>query len=172
VLVTDALREQAGDDATTARCLRSTIAVALARDGSTSVEVRLVTSDLAAAQRSFAAAAADRGRGGAAIGDNPRITMSAEVRTMLVNGGLDLRAQTTLVALASQHPLQLERIVADPAEAAAGLPARTVEVHGLPADIGFSSQSTAFRPAAVTPLPGGLVRLTWSFTTAAVPVLD
>ncbi|MGN6607711.1 MAG: hypothetical protein ACTHMS_11975 [Jatrophihabitans sp.] len=172
LVVTAALRAAAATDHAVQRCIDTSLPVAVVRGDGTDVEVREVSADLAAAKQQRARAAADRRRGGRALAANSRLTMSAAVRQQVEQGQLDLRAETTLVALSTQYRITLQRLVAVPAETAAGMPARTVEVAGLPADISFAAQATAFRPAAVTPLAGGVVRLTWAFSTAPVPVLD
>jgi hypothetical protein len=90
---------------------------------------------------------------------------------MLEAGGLDLRAATVLALMADRELLQVDAIDADPAETAAHLPARTVEITvtqpTLVADR-VRSLPTDYRPQLVRKLGPTRSQLVWPIAVAPV----
>jgi hypothetical protein len=175
VVVTPALRSRARGDRTTAACLASSLPIAAFVGGSDISEVRQVTPDAARTQQARLRSLADRRRGGAALAANPAIDASAPVRRSLVAGRLDLRAETVLAALAQHERFRVVAVIAEPAEARAAMPARTVELTltRRPAfDAVLAGLFGTYRPLIVRPTSGDTARVTWSFRAAPLPVLN
>jgi hypothetical protein len=175
IVATAALRDRARREAAVAGCLAGSLPVALFGRGADETEIRQTAADVAAARRIRAKALADRRRGGAALIGNPALSVPAGLRRAVVDGGLDLRAETVLAELARLGPLRLGAVAADPAEVRAGLPARVVEI-AVPSPSALRSALAAtaadFRPRAATTESGGAMRLTWPFRVSSPPVLD
>jgi hypothetical protein len=170
VVADGALRRAAADRPELARCLRNSVPVARFADG---VEVRQVTKDRVAADRSRATARADRMRGGTALLRNPAISASDAIKAQLRGGRLDLRAQAVLAQVAGRTAVRIVAVLGDPAELAAGLPARTVLISVQAGDqlrAVLRGLAAAYRPRSVTPAAGG-ARLTWPFRASPPPVL-
>jgi hypothetical protein len=175
VLATASLRTRARTEPELAGCLATSLAVARFGRGVDLSEVRQITTDPAATSRARQAALADRRRGGSALATNRAISMPAAVRSAMLAGALDLRAQTVIAALATNGPLRIRDVVSDPAEALAGLPARVVDI-----DVGtgpalndlLPSLAPGYRPASITPNGSGTFRLTWPFRATPPPVLN
>jgi hypothetical protein len=173
LLVTTALRRRAADSPALAGCLLSSLPVAVVRDGARTTEVRMITrsSDPAAARQQ---ARADRRAGGAALTLNPAISMPADVQRVVRAGQLDLRAETVLVALARLAPFAIEAVRTEPAEAAAGLPARSVllRLPAPPTGSWFRTHVAAgYRPSTVLRAGPHTEWLTWPFEIAPPSVL-
>jgi hypothetical protein len=173
LLVTAAVRARARTDRALTQCLASALPVASFAGGTDVSEIRHVVADHARSNQARRTARADQRRGGAALAANSAITMSAQARRSLLAGGLDLRAQTVLVELAGQERLVLDAVVADPAEARAGLAARVVDL--APADPRrtdalLAGLSAGYRPRVVQ-LSSGAWQLTWPFRAEPLTVL-
>jgi hypothetical protein len=111
------------------QALVSSVPVAVFGTGPHRVEVRQILPGGTAgldARRAVDAKARQQAETG--LLGNPRLHPNAVARRVLATGGLDLRAATVLALIAEQVPVQLAAITTDPAEVAAGLPARTVEI--------------------------------------------
>jgi hypothetical protein len=168
------VRQRAAEVPALAGCLAASQPVATVGQGASSTELRAINADPQAARAARRQARADRRLGGAALSRNPAITMPPEVRREVLAGRLDLRAETVLVALAQRTPFRIEVVHAVPAEAAAGMPARSVLV-GLadpPGPTWFRTHlSPGYRPSEIA-RPGPRTEwLTWSFSAAPPPVL-
>jgi hypothetical protein len=155
------------------QALRSSIPVAIFGDGPDRVEVRQILprgTDGVDVRRSADQQA--RQRAEAALLHNRRVQVDLAAVRVLEAGGLDLRAATVLALMADRELLQVDAIDSDPAEAAAGLPARTVEITVTPpalvADT-VDSLPTDFRPQLVRKLGPTRSQLVWPI--AAAPVL-
>jgi len=154
------------------QALRSSIAVAIFGSGSHRVEVRQILPrgiDGVDVRRSADAQA--RRRAEAALLHNRRVLVDLAAVGVLEAGGLDLRAATVLALMADRELLRVDAIDSDPAETAARLPARTVEitvtqptlvadtVRGLPTD---------YRPQLVRTLGPMRSQLVWPIAVAPV----
>lgn len=176
VVVTPALRTAAGHDEPLAACVQRSLPVARFAAGTAAVDVRAVVADVAAATRQRAQDAAARASGGAQLAQNAAITMTPAQRQVVVAGGLDLRAETVLAQLGQRVPVTVTALVPDPAEAAAGLPARTVDVRvdpsaGAAVRTMLAGLSPDFTPTAVHQIAPGTFRLRWPLQVTPVPVL-
>jgi hypothetical protein len=171
LLADAALRRAAAGRPDLAGCLRNSVPVARFADGA---EVRRVTTDPAAAGRALAAARTDRQRGGAALLRNRSITAAPSVAAQLRAGRLDMRAETVLAVVAGRTEVHLVAVLGDPAELAAGYPARTVLITvpepGALAAV-LRAVSDDYRPRETTAGLGDSTRLTWPFRAAPPPVL-
>ena len=86
---------------------------------------------------------------------------------MLAAGGLDLRPATVLALLANSSTVELDAITVDPAEQAAGLPARAIEIrtdNATAAQAVISNLPVAYKPTGDTLLPDGAEGLVWPIT--------
>ncbi len=96
---------------------------------------------------------------------NPAVRADGTAADALRRGELDLRSATVLVIVASSNALDLEQVIADKAETAAGLPAHEVVVRTTPVD-GVQSVLQAlppsYRPIRTRELAGGSTRITWA----------
>jgi hypothetical protein len=175
VVATPALRSQARGDRAVAACLASSVPIATFVAGADLSEVRQVTPDPAQTQQARQRSLADRRRGGAALAANPAIDATAPVRRALVDGRLDLRAETVLAALAQRERFRIVAVIAEPAEVRAAMPARTVQLAltSRPAfDAVLAGLSGDYRPLIIRPPSGDTVAATWSFRAAPLPVLN
>jgi hypothetical protein len=159
-----------GPDAVAATVWRSSIAVAVF-DG---VQVRriLPSADLVLQTRD--ADRADRLVAGTALLGNPRVEAAPDTKSVLAAGGLDLRAATALSALAGAGPVRLDKISVVAAEAAAGVPARSITVRTSDFSLAtrvLSGLTAAFRPDQVIRESDGAIRLHWPLNFDPVPTL-
>ncbi|MEP7178270.1 MAG: hypothetical protein ABI775_04220 [Pseudonocardiales bacterium] len=175
VVVTRALESTATKDATLTGCVRSALPVAVFGSGAAAVRIAETVpagSRALAAQRS--GDAYDRKLAGTALARNPSVHTSAALNASLNAGTLDLRAATVIAVLAARTQVRVAALLGDPAELAAGLPARTV--HVALADTAelaavLATLSEPFRPSAVVRIGSDGFRLTWLFATTPVPGL-
>jgi len=176
VVVTPALESAAIADDTLAGCVRSALPVAIFGSGAATVRIAETVpagSHALASQRSRDSS--DRTLAGAALAANPAVRAPAAIRTSLTTGYLDLRTATVLAVLAERTVVRITAVTGDPAEIAAGLPARTVDVvltEGAALAPVLASLSEPFRPSAMVPTGPDSFRLTWPFTTAPIPQLN
>jgi hypothetical protein len=173
VFVTALVRQRAERQPSVAACLASSLLDVSVGTGGTVAELRGITADPAAAAAVRAEALADRRLGGAALADNPAISMSAEVRRELRAGRLDLRAEAVLALLAGRAPIRIAAIRGYAGELRAGLPARTVAIRlAQPArfDALLAHISRDYRPSDIVRRLR-VEQLTWPFRTEPLPVL-
>ncbi|MEP7021071.1 MAG: hypothetical protein ABI808_10490 [Pseudonocardiales bacterium] len=176
VVVTRALESAAITDETLAGCVRSALPVAIFGSGAAAVRIAETVpagSHALASQRSRDSS--DRTLAGAALAANPAVRAPTAIRTSLTAGQLDLRTATVLAVLAERTAVRITAVTGDPAEIAAGLPARTVDVVLTEAAAlapVLASLSEPFRPSAMVPTGRDSFRLTWPFTTAPIPQLN
>jgi hypothetical protein len=171
LLADGALRSQAARERNLADCLTDSVPIARFETG---IEVRQITPDAAAAARARTGALDDRRRGGMGLASNPAITMPDTARRLLRAGRLDLRAAAVLAALAERHSVRIAAVVGDPAEIAAGLPARTLDLAAPGVDVltpVLAAVTGDYRPARVIRTGAGAVRLVWSFRATPPDVL-
>lgn len=122
--------------------------------------------------RSREADRADRLTAGTALLENPGMVIAPQPEAILAAGGLDLRAAATLTAIAGATAVNLTDIEHISAEAAAGMPARSLAVQV--ADVGkanvvLSGLTVAFRPDRVVAAGDGVMRLHWPLSVAPLP---
>jgi hypothetical protein len=94
---------------------------------------------------------------------NPRLHVDAGGARILRAGGLDLRAAAVLALLADAAPVQVE-ITVDPAERAAGLPARRILIRSTAPDKAhgvLAALPASYRLSADERLATGWERLVW-----------
>jgi hypothetical protein len=162
--------DPAAPDPTRAAVWQSSIAAAVFDN----VQVRQIVENPDEIRQTREADRADRLQAGAALLQNPGIDPSPEAKTVLAYGGLDLRAATTLAALAGRLQVRLDDIGMVAAEAAAGVPARAIIIHtsdSAEAARIFGGLTAAFRPDRVTGAANGAVRVHWPLSLAPVPML-
>jgi len=154
------------------QALTSSIAVAIFGDGPHRIEVRQILPrgiDGVDVRRSADEQA--RQRAEAALLQNRQVQVALPALRVLEAGGLDLRAATVLALMADQALLQVNAIDSDPAETAAGLPARRLEVtvtqQTLVADT-VRSLPPEYRPQLVQKLGPTRSRLVWPIAVAPV----
>jgi hypothetical protein len=136
---------------------------------------RILQTPLAETLRTREADRADRLVAGTALLSNPNITASPQAQAGLTSGGLDLRAAATLTALAGAMPVYVANMEDVKAEAAAGLPARSMTVQVTNADKAntvISGMTAAFRAEQVTGTPDGTFRLHWPLRFAPLPSVN
>ncbi len=168
IVSTRSLRAAARSDEGLAEAVRWSTPIAVFGAGASSIVVRQTTTILPA--QLAADRAADAARRRAAEREllaNPAITVSASAAAILRSGGLDMRSATVLAVLADHAPIRVQEIVVDPAERAAGLPARRVVIYPSAAGSGevgavLAGLTVPFRPIGDDPAPGGGHRLSWS----------
>lgn len=166
VVSTEALRARGAADSQAAAAVAHSVVVATFGAGDTRVEVRRIDPEAADRLEHDPATAA---RQGAALARNPSLELASPARRLLVAGEVDERVMTTLVALATDRPLQVTAFPADPAEAD-GVPRRIVELQaGSSADARavaefLRAQQAPYRPAHIETGPGGQVTLTYAPT--------
>jgi hypothetical protein len=175
VVVTRALESAATKDKTLAGCVRSALPIAVFGTGTAAVRI---AETVPTGSRALAAQRAEdtyeRGIASTALISNPSVQMSAAVRLTMSTGKLDLRAATVIAVLAGQAQVQIAAVLGDPAEIAAGLPARTVDLvltHSAELAAVLATLSEPFRPSAIVRTGSDGYRLVWPFATAPVPGL-
>ncbi|MCU1657210.1 MAG: hypothetical protein JWO57_1866 [Pseudonocardiales bacterium] len=177
VLSTAELRDEAGSIDSVSAALASSLPVAVFGSGAARVELREIATDGAAALTDrWRHDLAARTSAGIGLLRNPRVEATTSSQAALRHGGLDLRAATVIAWLAAKTPVRITDVAIDGAEAAAGRPARRMTISIADATIALSAELAAlppdYRPASVTPLPRGLLRLWWTVATAPVVSLD
>jgi hypothetical protein len=128
---------------------------------------RTETSPAASPDDAAAAAAA-----GAELARNPSVELMPAARRALLAGRVDHRIMTTLVAVAADRPVSVDRFVSDPAEAGTGAPYRSVTFRARSDDDArairrlLADQVPPYRPAAIEVGPGA--RMTVTYPLAAL----
>jgi hypothetical protein len=176
LVTTTAMRSAAQGSVAAALAASVPVAVFIGDGDARLVDVRKIdpagAADLASRVRT------DRTRrleGGASLLRNSRIHADGAAKVVLLAGALDLRAATVLAQLAADAQVQLSGATQDAAEAAAGLPVRTIAVwspdpSALSATL--AALPLAYRPLRMTPVAGGSVQLQWDVAIAPTPSLD
>jgi hypothetical protein len=154
------------------QALTSSIAVAIFGSGPHRVEVRqILPGGIDGVDVRRSADEQVRQRAEAALLHNRRVQVALPAVRVLEAGGLDLRAATVLALMADQASLLINAIDSNPAETAAGLPARTVEITvtqpTLVADT-VRSLPTDYRPQLVRKLGPTRRQLVWPIAVAPV----
>lgn len=137
------------------------------------VQIRqIVDGSTAEYLRSREADRADRLVAGTSLLANPNIVAAPAVASRLTEGGLDMRAASALTALAGAMRVEVAGVEDVEAEAAAGLPARSMTVRVVDtrrATTVLSGLTAAFRAEQVIATPDGAIRLHWPLRFAPLP---
>ncbi len=158
------LRSAADTNAVLAQLLAYSAPIAAFGSGSDQVVVRQTTSTPQATRTAHhAAGVRQRAAQERQLLENKRLHFNPEGAGVLRSGGLDLRAASVLALLADAAPVQVQ-VVVDPAESAAGVPARQLlirssapeEAHGV-----LAALPAAYRLAGDQQQSNGLERLIW-----------
>jgi len=151
--------------------LRSSVVLAVFGAGDDRVEVRKVlpegpdrTATESAASGHDPAAAA---RAGTELARNASVDLAPAARRELVEGEVDQRIMTTLVALAADRPVAVEDFAYDPAEAGTGAPYRAVALRAQSPDDALAirrilaDQVPPHRPAEIEVGPDARITVTY-----------
>ena len=109
---------------------------------------------------------------GAELARNPSVELMPAARRALLAGRVDHRIMTTLVAVAADRPVSVDRFASDPAEAGTGAPYRSVTFRARSDDDArairrlLADQVPPYRPAAIEVGPGA--RMTVTYPLAAL----
>jgi hypothetical protein len=170
----------AGTPALTAE-LASSIPVAVFGTGTRSVEVRMVfgtaNPDVLSVQAQRQDDVTNRRLAGEALLRNPRVTVAPAWSTLVATGGLDLRAMVVIGLIAARADVSVVAVVVNPAETAAGVPARTVRLTMPPSVLPgiVPTLSAGYRPDRISsPTQHGtqLTELSWGVTLTPQPTLS
>ncbi len=169
-----------GSPAATVSAVRNTLqdssaVVAVFGTGTARMSVRQVfsggTAQLLARERVDRVSRLQAGR---ELSVNRSLTFAAPVRAVVTKGALDLRAATVLTLLAQQGGVYVRSAPIDPAEAAAGLPVRTITVKAADAQAAadiLQNLPVAYHPASVVVVAQGTYQITWAVAIAsALPI--
>jgi hypothetical protein len=170
-IASPALRAAAVDNVRVRRALAGSAPVARFGSGAHAIVIRRrVGGGAGAVARARAADLRARRRVEQRLLANRALTAAPAVRRLLRDGSLDMRCATALGLLARRGPVRLLAVRVDPAERAAGLPARVVVIraHAADATAVLGMLSLPYHPASVRQLPDGAQRWTWP--VRAVPV--
>ena len=164
VVSTAALRDAANGNAVIAQLLAYSAPIAAFGSGPDQIVVREATTvPQSTRDAHHAAGVQQRTASERQLLANPRLHLDADATGVLNAGGLDMRAAAVLALLAEATPLRVQVLV-DPAERAAGMPARRIvitssapdTVHGV-----LAALPASYRLAADDRLTNGAERLTW-----------
>jgi hypothetical protein len=177
IVLTPKLRNDAQGDPALSAALASSRPIAMFGTGTVRVEVRQVAADgPTALERRWQQDITDRAVAGAGLLHNPRVHEGKAAQQVLAHGGLDLRAVVLVGLLAANVDVRILGITADPSEAAAGMPARRVQVsiagHASSITATVATMPRVYRPSSITPLSDRERRLTWPVEVAPVPSLS
>jgi hypothetical protein len=170
-----AARGGAAADGRLGHLLDESLVVAAFGAGDEEVEVRAVdpgATDVASLRQHDPAAAQ---AAGTALGRNGDLTFTPEARALLVEGRVDERVMTTLVAIADLRPVEVTDFPADPAEVAAGearraVVLRTDDIGGTTGIVRLvESQDDPYRPIEATVGEDGWIRVTWPIAALSAP---
>ncbi len=101
---------------------------------------------------------------------NPKLHLSDSATTVLQDGRLDLRAATMLALIAQYADVTVVAIKSSDAETAAGIPARTIEIHLTDSTAltqTLESMGGNYTPASVASGPNGDRVITWPVSATA-----
>jgi hypothetical protein len=161
--------------------LAASIPVAVFGTGTQSVEARMVfgTSDpdILSVQAQRQDDATNRRLAGDALLRNPHVTIAPAWKTLVATGGLDLRASVVIGLIAAHAHVTVAAVVVDPAETAAGTPARIVRVAIPPSVLPgiLPTLRAGYRPAQISsPTQNNtqLTELSWGVTLTPQPTLS
>ena len=164
VVSTAALRDAAKNNAVIAQLLVYSAPIAAFGSGPDEIVVRQTTSTPQSTRDAHhAAGVQQRTAAERQLLANPKLHMNADATRVVRAGGLDMRAAAVLALLAEATPLRVQVLI-DPAERAAGVPARRIlitssapdQVHGV-----LAALPASYRLAADDRLSNGAERLTW-----------
>jgi hypothetical protein len=158
------LRSAAEKNAVLAQLLAYSAPIAAFGDGADQVVVRQTTSTPQATRAAHhAAGLRQRAAQERQLLENKRLHFNADGTQVVRNGALDMRAASVLALLADAAPLQVQ-IVVDPAERAAGVPARQLLIRSSAPDKAhevLAALPATYRLASDQQLSNGLERLVW-----------
>lgn len=175
VLDTPALAATAADNARIGVCRSTSLPVAIFGTGAEAVAVREVFPDgQAILQQRLATDAVARRLAGESLLVNPGLFFEAQPRAVIARGALDLRTATVLAVLAEHTTAHVSRIPQDACEAAAGLPARTVQLTVRDAaalTTTLVGLAAPYQPRSITRPASGGVQLVWRVgLTSVTPI--
>jgi hypothetical protein len=158
IISTPETRAQAASVPALTAELASSIPVAVFGTGTQSVEARMVFGtnhpDILSVQAQRQDDATNRRLAGEALLRNPRVTVAPAWSTLVSTGGLDLRPAVVIGLIAARTDVAVVAVKVDPAENAAGTPARTVRLSippsVLPGILDDTSRWLPARPHFVT----------------------
>lgn len=164
-VVSDAqLRGAADKNAVLAQLLAYSAPIAAFGTGTEQVVVRQTTSTPQVTRAAHhAAGVRQRAAQERQLLENKRLRVNSDGAAVLRSGGLDLRAAAVLALLADAAPLQVQ-IVVDPAERAAGVPARQLLIRSSAPDKAhgvLAALPAAYRLASDQQQSNGFERLVW-----------
>jgi hypothetical protein len=172
IVSTPTTRDAALTDPRLQATLDGSLTVAAFGAGDAEVEVRAVDASAADIESLRDHDPIRAREAGGSLARNPDVQLTPSARHDLVEGRVDERVMTTLVALAAQAPVAVDAFPAHEAEAAAGEARRSVTLR--PAEDGrdgagadaieslVTNQDPPYRPADVTVGSGGWVTVTWA----------
>jgi hypothetical protein len=155
------------------RILDNSITVAVFDEGGHQVEIRQIMSgdpSTFASRRAVDAAA--RKIAGQGLIVNSHVSADRTPRSVLASGALDLRAATVLAMLAESTPVRVLDLPEDPAESAADMPARIMQVlvQSVPVLTAMIPALPAlYRPIRVDQHTDGSTTLIWTPSVAPAP---
>jgi hypothetical protein len=173
VVSTPSLRAGMGPNSAVASLLMSSVPIAIFGRGADNAVVRQVSSASVAQVKAQRALDLDRRRSSERqLLTNPAVRTSARAHPLLTRGALDLHAATVLALMASAGRIEIVDIVAVPAEAAAGLPARIADIRTSSAAAWavLDALPPNYRLASNHVRPDRSHRLVWRLSAGIPPV--
>jgi hypothetical protein len=161
--------------------LAASIPVAVFGTGTQSVEARMVfgssNPDILFVQAQRQGDATNRRLAGEELLRNPRVTIAPAWSTLVATGGLDLRASVVIGLIAARTDVAVIGVKVDPAENAAGTPARTVRLSMPPSVLPsvLATLPAGYRPDRISsPTQNNtqLTELSWGVTLTPQPTLS
>jgi hypothetical protein len=176
IVSTAALRAAASAGNPIDRALRSSLPIAVFGSGSDQVVVRQVSTisaaDVAARRR---ADSDTRRTAGRQLLANPAVRADGPARAALQAGQLDLRPATVVALMANASHIVIVSVNVDPAQQAAGLPARSMDIQtDATGDVQamLTNLAPLYRPITDRQLPNGTHRMVWSIDPEQPPALN
>jgi hypothetical protein len=161
--------------------LASSVPVAVFGTGTQTVEARMVfgtnNPDILSVQAQRQDDATNRRLAGEALLRNPRVTIAPAWSTLVATGGLDLRPAVVIGLIAARTDVSVVAVKVDPAENAAGTPARTVRLSIPPSVLPgiLDTLPAGYRPNRIsspTQSNTQLTELSWGVTLTPQPTLS
>jgi hypothetical protein len=181
IISTPETRAQAASVPALTAELASSIPVAVFGTGTQSVEARMVFGtnhpDILSVQAQRQDDATNRRLAGEALLRNPRVTVAPAWSTLVSTGGLDLRPAVVIGLIAARTDVAVVAVKVDPAENAAGTPARTVRLSIPPSVLPgiLRTLPAGYRPDRISsPTQNNtqLTELSWGVTLTPQPTLS
>jgi hypothetical protein len=173
IVISSRWRSAAHHNRTVSSVLSATKPMAIFGNGRDRVEVAVVLGGSGDAARLAQVEMKDRRVADAELLRNPRVHVSARSRAVFATGRLDLRAAALLALTAGAGDVTVQAVPTQPAEDAAGLPARrlvlSLRSFGNLRNA-LASLPASYRPAAVE-RTGRRIRLAWPVRIPPVRVL-